>query len=132
MSRVDAADYLDGATVWVAAPTYAVCRTDDPPADAFAVVRDESETTAVVPESHPAVAAAEAATGGWRRLTFDLELPFDLVGFLAAVASALSEADVAVFVVSAYSTDHVLVDEADLDAALAELDGLGCAVPDRP
>lgn len=57
-----------------------------------------------------------------------MDLPFDLVGFLAAVATALAEADVSVFVLSSYSTDHVLVKEDDIDASISKLETFGCNV----
>ena len=66
---------------------------------------------------------------GWKVLTFEAVLPFDLVGFLASVATALADADVSIFALSAFSTDHVLVKAADVDRALVTLDDLGCDVP---
>ncbi|MDT3436086.1 ACT domain-containing protein [Haloarcula sp. 1CSR25-25] len=59
-----------------------------------------------------------------------MDLPFELVGFLATVASALAEVDISVFVISTYSTDHVFVKEDDLDAAVLRLENLGCTVTD--
>ncbi|GGN95274.1 MULTISPECIES: ACT domain-containing protein [Haloarcula] len=125
---MDPHDFLEGATVSVDDGAYAVCRTDRPDPNAFATVQDETETTVVVDEASPTVAAATDVERGWKRLTFDVELPFELVGFLAVVASALADADVSVFVLSAFSTDHVLIKESDLDTALQTLDGLGCDV----
>ncbi|MBX0325491.1 ACT domain-containing protein [Halomicroarcula sp. F13] len=125
---MDPSEVLDGATVVVADGVYAVCRTDDPDPDAFATIQDDSETTVVVDEASPTVAEAVEVDRGWRRLTFDVTLPFDLVGFLSVVASALADADVSVFVVSAYSTDHVLVKASDLDRATQTLRELGCTV----
>jgi hypothetical protein len=128
---MDARDYLDGTVVTVPATTYAVARVPDRPSgvDTFATVRDDDETTVVVAESRlEALEEIEAVERGWRRLSFEATLPFDLVGFLARVATALAEAEVSVFAVSAYSTDHVLVAEADLAAATRRLEELGCVV----
>jgi hypothetical protein len=47
---------------------------------------------------------------------------------LAAVSTALAEAGVSIFALSAYSTDHVLVKEDDVDAATQTLEELGCTV----
>lgn len=73
-------------------------------------------------------ADAIAVEDGWRLLTFDVVLPFDLVGFLAEVAGVLADADVSIFALSAYSTDHILVKDADLDTALERLGDLGCTI----
>lgn len=128
---MDARDYLEGTVVTVPQTTYAVARVRAPPAgvDAFATVRDEAETTAVIAESRlDALDGVEAVERGWKRLSFDATLPFDLVGFLARVTTALADADVSVFAVSAYSTDHVLVKRADLETATQRLSDLGCVV----
>lgn len=119
--------FLDGGTVSVAEPTYAVCRTEEPVPEAFATIQAEGETTVVVEQGRVPATATDVSRG-WRRLTFEMELPFDLVGFLAVVATELAAADVSVFALSAYSTDHVLVREADLDVAIQQLESLGCEV----
>jgi hypothetical protein len=125
---MDPEEFLDGGTVTVPATTYAVCRTEQGDPDAFATVRDETETTVVAEQDSPVAATAQDVERGWRRRTFDLTLPFELVGFLGVVATALADADVSVFVLSAYSTDHVLVKQSDLDAAVQRLEALGCTV----
>ncbi|WP_277555990.1 ACT domain-containing protein [Halobaculum limi] len=121
-------EYLDGGTVRVASPTYAVCRVDQAPASCFAVVRDETETTAVVDQADGVPDGATDVVRDWKRLTFEMELPFELVGFLAVVASELADAGVSIYALSSYSTDHVLVAETDLDAATGRLETLGCTV----
>lgn len=121
-------EFLEAGTVTVAEPTYAVCRTDEPHSEAFATVQTDSETTVVVDEHSTIAEDAADVEPGWKRLTFEMDLPFDLVGFLSAVATALAEADVSVFVISAYSTDHVLVKQDDLEIAIESLESLGCTV----
>lgn len=128
---MDPTDFLQSGTVSVSNDTYAVCRTDHAHPDAFATIQDETETTVVVEENDVDTVDASETESGWKRLTFEMDLPFELVGFLAAVASALAEVDVSVFVISTYSTDHVFVKEGELDAAVLRLEELGCTVTDR-
>lgn len=125
---MDPAAFLDGGTVTVSTETYAVCKTDSPDPSAFATIQDDRETTVIVEEGSLDETDVVEAEGGWRRLTFEMVLPFGLVGFLAAVATALAEEDVPVFALSAYSTDHVLVKEGDVDVAAMKLRSLGCTV----
>ncbi|ELZ45972.1 hypothetical protein C464_11555 [Halorubrum coriense DSM 10284] len=127
---MDPAEFLEDGTVSVSEETYAVCRTDGDRPDAFATVREANETTVVVEQGRVDAVAADAVEHGWKRLTFEMELPFELVGFLAAVATALAEVDVSVFVVSSYATDHVFVKERDLSAAVRRLKSLDCEVGD--
>lgn len=117
---------LENGTVGISDETYAVCRTDHRRPAAFATIRDETETSVVI-DDVDAIDASETGSG-WKRLTFDLELPFELVGFLAAVATELADADISVVGRSSYSTDQVLVKESDLDGAVLQLEGLGCTV----
>jgi hypothetical protein len=130
---MDPSEFLEGTTVRVPATRYAVAQVEAvPDIDAFAVVRDERETTVVVEEARLGEFDTLAVERGWRRLTFDVVLPFDLVGFLAVVAGELAEVGVSVFALSAYSTDHLLVQETDLTAAAERLEALGCGVRPRP
>lgn len=73
-------------------------------------------------------ADALAIEKGWKLLTFDMVLPFGLVGFLARVSKALADEGIAIFVLSAYSTDHILVKEYDCSMALKALRRLGFRV----
>jgi hypothetical protein len=125
---MDPETVLQDCVVVVAPESYAVVTTDDEVPGAFATVDDGRERTHVVAEERLDDVETDRCEPGWARLTFDVDLPFDLVGFLAVVASALAERDVSVFVLSAYSTDHVLVRRDDLDAALAALTDLGCSI----
>ncbi|SFR64896.1 ACT domain-containing protein [Halogeometricum limi] len=124
-------DVLEDCTVEVAADTYAVVTADGDVSDAFATVDDGRETTHVVSEDRLDGVDAAETNCGWRLLTFDAVLPFELVGFLAVVATALAEANVSIFALSAYSTDHVLVKQDDLESALDALSELGCRVRRR-
>ena len=125
---MDPSDFLDGGTVTVAEETYTVYRTERPESSAFATIQDETETTVIAEEGTIDESNVLAAEPGWRRLTFEMVLPFELVGFLATVASVLAEEGISIFAVSAYSTDHVLVKDVDVDAATKKLEALGCAV----
>lgn len=67
-------------------------------------------------------ALSEARTeGGFRMLTFDVELGFDIFGFIALVSKILADASVPVIPLSAFSRDHVLIKQDSLAAALRAL-----------
>lgn len=89
-----------------------------------AVVLGDDETTLVVPEDRlDGLPAPVAVERGWRRITFPGPLPWELVGFLADVASRLAAARVPFTSISGFTTDHVLVRAAQADVALAVLRG---------
>ena len=60
----------------------------------------------------------------YRVISFDLDLPGGLVGFMAAISGALAAAGVPLLAICAYSKDHLLVREEHLDAALGAIGAL--------
>jgi hypothetical protein len=54
----------------------------------------------------------------YRSISFDLDLPDGLVGFMALFSGALAAAGVPLLAVCGYAKDHLLVREQHLDAAL--------------
>lgn len=125
---MDPAQFLQDGAVRISNDTYAVCQTDHSHPTAFATIRDDTETTVVVEEDEAASIDADEVESGWKRLTFEMDLPFELVGFLGTVATELANADISVFVISSYSTDHVFVKADDLDDAISQLERLGCTI----
>lgn len=55
---------------------------------------------------------------GFRLLSFDIELDFSVVGFLAFISEKLAEAEISIVALSAFSRDHLLVKQEDLGKAL--------------
>ena len=60
----------------------------------------------------------------YRAISFDLDLPDGLVGFMAAISGVLAAAGVPLLAVCGYARDHLLVREEHLDAALQAIDEL--------
>lgn len=60
----------------------------------------------------------------FRIISFDVDLPPDLVGFLAAASAALAAAGVPILAVCGYTKDHIAVREQHLAATLAALEAL--------
>ncbi len=97
-----------------------------PPAlDGFSVViTDADETTVVCSEAVLATLDPPLASeSGWRRITFDGPLPWELVGFLADVAGRLASAGIPLAAMAGFTTDHVLVRAAHADLAVEVLSG---------
>lgn len=83
------------------------------------VTRTDSELSIVCPVA--AAPEAERSEPGWRLLTVRGPLEFTLTGIIANVAGALAAAGVALFALSTFDTDHLLVKRDDLDRAVAAL-----------
>jgi hypothetical protein len=97
----------------------------------FSIIRDKNEVTVVAKKGFLVKAGSEQKF--FKLITFDVELPFDLTGFLSHVSTLLASENIGLLAFSAYSTDHLLVKEQDLDRAVAILkkDGMTCRNRDQ-
>ncbi len=91
----------------------------------FMIFRDRWEVTLLLDEIdfgtvRHQIRDAKTA-GNYRLLSFDVELDFSIVGFLAEVTRILAEAEISIVALSAFSRDHVLIKQADLAKALKVL-----------
>ena len=68
---------------------------------------------------------------GWRGFRLQGELDFSLIGILAKITTFLAEHDIAVFVLSTFRTDYILVKEEKFERALGVLADAGYRVTDR-
>lgn len=91
----------------------------------FMIFRDKWEVTLLLDEVDFGTirhAIRDAKTeGNFRLLSFDVELDFNVVGFLAEVARILAEAEISIVALSAFSRDHLLIKQSDLPKALKAL-----------
>src|SRR6266545_3697736 len=81
--------------------------------------------TLVLPEEHwnrlrPAFPHAKIALQ-YRLISFELDLPPDLVGFMATLSGVLAGAGIPLLAICGFTKDHLLVREHDLEQALAAL-----------
>lgn len=125
---MQALDYLNNGKVLIWADTYSIVKTTQPVVDCFAMIRDYQEITVIQRTDAIEEQYVEEREDGYVILTFDMVLPFELTGFLAEVAAVLAEAEIAIFAISGFSTDHVLVKEGDLEEAVAALERLGAVI----
>lgn len=118
---------------------YAVARLDPSvgvPPELFAqvagglvsVTKTENEVSVICPAAVWRTVLGDQPEGsepGWRLLSVRGPLAFTLTGIIAALSSELAAAGVALFTLSTYDTDHVLVKQADLGRAIAALEVSG-------
>ena len=91
----------------------------------FMLLRDEHEVTLLLDETDWRTmrhAARDARIeGGFRLMTLDIELGWNVVGFLACVTEIFAEAGISCGALSSFSRDHLLIKQDDLAAALRAL-----------
>jgi len=99
--------------------------------NAFANIIDKNETIAIIEQSKYDDEDVIEIEKDWKVLTFDMVLPFELVGFLAKVSKVFADQKIPLFDISAYSTDHILVKEKDVARAEEKLKELGCIIEEK-
>ncbi|GAB1421815.1 hypothetical protein MASR2M15_20060 [Anaerolineales bacterium] len=57
-------------------------------------------------------------------ITFNVELDFSVVGFMAQISQSLAAAEVSIMAISAYKRDHILVNKDQLDLSMKTLSKL--------
>ena len=91
----------------------------------YMLLRDAMEVTLLLDETDWQTmrhAARDARVeGGFRLLTLDVELGWEVVGYLARITTILAEAGISVGALSAFSRDHLLIKQDDLGRALRVL-----------
>ena len=92
----------------------------------FAGFRSEDELSGVTRSSLDL--ESEAAAPGRAMLKVRGPLDLGLKGIMARISRALADADVAVFVISSYDTDYVMVPSGQLSSACAALIDTGIDV----
>lgn len=130
MLRIE--DFLNNGEIYVWKEKFAVAKTKQAIPEAFATIQGKNEITTIIQRGKlPVEAVIDVDEDDWRIITFDMLLPMDLVGFIAKVSGAIAEEQVNILYISSYSTDHLLVQEKDLEKALAKLRKLGCRVKEK-
>lgn len=120
--------FLKDGSVHVWDQSFAVIRSRRTHPEAFANIFDQNEITVIIDEAKVDEEDVIEIQKGWKLLTFNMVLPFELVGFMATVSKAFAEEEIPIFIVSAYSTDHIFVKEKDLPKAKETLRAFGCRV----
>lgn len=136
---VDAAELLSRTRVEVAPETYVLVslRHEDwtrvlenpelsPRGDApYMLMRDTHEVTLLLDEVDwrtMRYAARDARVEeSFRLITLNIELGWNVVGYLSLVTKILAEAGIPVGAISAFSRDHLLIKQNELGAALRVL-----------
>ena len=93
-------------------------------ASAFLTVSRTPEELSITADQQ-AVPSEAKCERDYRPIRVRGTLPTNLVGILVAIADPLAAAGISIFAISTYDTDYVLVKAADLERAIAALEGAG-------
>ena len=94
-----------------------------------ALIVDKDEVSLVIPadafeDFKEKLPDNQASPKPYRLITFDIELDFSLVGFMATISRVLADAGIPIMAFAAYSRDHLLVPAEQFSVAMAALSKL--------
>jgi uncharacterized protein len=89
----------------------------------FSVTRTLDELSIVTAET--SVPAELDAARGWRMFKVNGPFSFDEIGVVAALASPLARVGVAIFVISTFDTDYLLIQQEEIPVAIETLEHAG-------
>lgn len=124
-------DYIKNGIVYIWKESFAVIKSKRIYPGAFANITDKNEITVIIAQTTYNEDDVIEIEKDWKILTFDMILPFGLVGFFAEISKALADEGIGIITVSAFSTDHILVKENDLQKAKRKLESLGCIIDEK-
>jgi|SRR3989344_1701067 len=103
---------------------FAIIKSKNHNINSFANIHDGKEITLVIEKSKINKKEIIEVNNDWKLITFNMILPLELVGFISKISKALADEGISIFVISGYSTDHVLVKKHDLNKAIKCLEKL--------
>jgi hypothetical protein len=129
-------NYLKNTHAYFWDESFAIIKAKHTYPEAFANITDKDEITVIIDQnkldnaSHSEIKNQNLSETEkkWKILTLDVVFPLDTVGILAKISGALAERGISIMTVSAYSRDHFLIREKDMDAAAAAFKSLGISV----
>ena len=88
----------------------------------FCALWDDKEFSLMVKQEHwkiasPILQEAAYVSPIYKRITFDVVLEFDLVGYLDVMTRVLASANIPILAFSAFSRDHIFVQQSDFERA---------------
>ena len=120
--------FLKNGVVKVWNKSYSIVKARYVPDNYFTVIQDFNEITVITDTESVDPDWVLLEEKPYKILTFDMTLPFDLIGFLSIVSTALAKEKITIFALSSFSTDHILVKEADLPKTIQTLQNLQCKI----
>ena len=93
----------------------------------FMIFKDQWEVTLVIQEADAGKLRDDIEgvpeESGFRLISFDADLDFEVIGFMAVITKILATAGISVLPFSSFARDHVLVKQDKLASALKALRG---------
>jgi hypothetical protein len=120
--------YFKNSKILIWKETFAITKAKKTDPNAFTNIVDKHEITVIIDEKYIDEENTIEAEKGWKIFTLDIVFPMDVCGVTAKIATALSEKNISVMPIAAFSRDHFLIQEENLDSATQVFEDMGIKV----
>ena len=122
---METANQLSNLKAYIWKESFSIIKAKRVYPNAFANIIDKNEITVIAEHSTVNNEDIIEIEEGWRIITFDAVLQFGLVGFLSRISAVLASENISIFAISAFSTDHILVKNCDIEKTKDSLEKAG-------
>ena len=121
-------DYFKDGRAYVSESVYAIVLAKRVVSDSFVNIVDKHEITVIQKEGKIDLANVIKIEKGWRIFTLDIVFSMDVYGVTAVIAGALADKKISIMPIAAYSRDHFLIKEKDVEKAKKIFEDLGIKI----
>ncbi|KON26722.1 hypothetical protein AC481_06605 [miscellaneous Crenarchaeota group archaeon SMTZ-80] len=118
-------DYFRCKKINIWEEKFVIAKSKKPLPKSFAIIQDKTEITVVIDQSKLKEEDVIEMEKDWKLLTIYLTIPFESTGFLSKITKVLANKKISIFVISGYSTDHILFKKKNLTKTKKKLEILG-------
>lgn len=122
---MDIKTFIKKKKVFVSKEKFAIVSATKIDQKAFAIINEPKAITLVIDQNKLDNKYVLNKVDNFRLLTFNFKIPFNMVGFIAQISKKLADKGISIFVISSFSTDHILLKENKLEIAKKILSSLG-------
>lgn len=121
-------DYLKEGKFYIWKEKFAIIKAKKVEYNAFVNIVDKNEITVIIDQSLYNPNNVLNIEKGWKIITLDIVFPMNVIGVTAKISSALAKGKISIMPIAAFSRDHFLVKENNLDKAIKILEKLGLKI----
>ena len=121
-------EYFKRGKVYVWKELFVICKSRHTHPKAFANIVDKDEITVIIDENYLHDLDVIDVQKGWKIFTLDIVFPMDVCGVTAKIASALAQKGISIMPLAAFSRDHFLIRNKDVQEAKRVFESLGLSL----
>ena len=121
-------EYFKKGKAYIWKGTFAIIKAREIVSNAFVNIIDKDEITVIIDQSDFDKQNVIDIEKDWKIVTLDIVFPMDVCGVTAKISDALAKEGISVMPIAAFSRDHFLIKEKDVEKAVIVFENLGIKI----